>query len=68
MVASILDIQTVGFEEKYLGLQGRMKDGQFQPIKEKIKKSFFDYVSSTMASFHVIFKTTERLKRWKRDA
>jgi hypothetical protein len=46
VVASILDIQTVGFEEKYLSLpvpEGRMKDGEFQPIKEKIKKKFSEY-------------------------
>jgi hypothetical protein len=38
-VAIILDVQTVGFEEKYLGLpvpEGRMKNGKFQPVKEKI--------------------------------
>jgi hypothetical protein len=41
VVASILEAQTVGFEEKYLGLpipEGRMKDGKFQPVKEKLKK------------------------------
>jgi hypothetical protein len=46
VVATILDIQTVSFEEKYLGLpvpEGRMKDGKFQPVKEKIKKRVSDY-------------------------
>jgi hypothetical protein len=45
-VAIILDVQTVGFEEKYLGLpvrEGRMKNGKFQPVKEKIKKRLKDY-------------------------
>jgi hypothetical protein len=45
-VAIILDVQTVGFEEKYLGLpvpEGRMKNGKFQPVKEKIKKRLTDY-------------------------
>jgi formate-dependent nitrite reductase cytochrome c552 subunit len=38
VVASILVIQRVGFEEKYLGLpvpEGRMKDGKFQPVKDQ---------------------------------
>jgi hypothetical protein len=45
-VAQILNIQTVGFEEKYLGLsvpEGRMKDGKFQSVKERVKKCFTDY-------------------------
>jgi hypothetical protein len=52
-VASILDIQTVGFEEKYLGLpvpEGRMKDGKFQPIKETIMKKFSDYAEKYSSS------------------
>jgi hypothetical protein len=53
MVASILDVPTVGFEEKYLGLpvpEGRMKDGKFQPIKEKLKKRFSDYAEKYSSS------------------
>jgi hypothetical protein len=45
-VATALQVQSVGFEEKYLGLpvpEGRMKDGKFQPVKEKIKKRVTDY-------------------------
>jgi hypothetical protein len=45
-VAAALQVQSVGFEEKYLGLpvpEGRMKDGKFQPVKEKIKKRVTDY-------------------------
>ena len=52
-VAAILDIQTVGFEEKYVGLsvpEGRMKDGKFQPVKEKIKKRFTDYAEKYSSS------------------
>jgi hypothetical protein len=46
VVASILDTETVGFEEKCLGLpvpEGRMKDGKFQLVKEKIKKCVSNY-------------------------
>jgi hypothetical protein len=53
VVATILDIQTVGFEEKYLGLpvpEGRMKDGKFQPVKEKIKKRVSDYAEKYSSS------------------
>ena len=49
-VALILDIQTVGFEDKYLGIpvpEGRTKDGQCQPVKEKIMKRFSDYAENT---------------------
>jgi hypothetical protein len=52
-VASILNIQTVGFEEEYLGLpvpEGRMKDGKFQPVKEKLKKKFSDYAEKYSSS------------------
>jgi hypothetical protein len=48
-----LDIQNVSFEEKYLGLhvtQGRMKDGNFQPVKEKPKKLFSDYAEKYSSS------------------
>ncbi|XP_071683392.1 uncharacterized protein [Lolium perenne] len=42
-----------GFEEKYLGLpvpEGRMKDGKFQPVKEKLKKKFSDYAEKYASS------------------
>jgi hypothetical protein len=45
-VAAILDVKMVGFDEKYLGLpvpEGKMKDGKFQPVKERVKKRFTDY-------------------------
>ena len=38
-VASILNIQTTSFHEKYLGLpipEGRMKNEKFEPTKEKL--------------------------------
>jgi hypothetical protein len=53
VVATILAIQSVGFEEKYLGLpvpDGRMKDGKFQPVKEKLKKKFSDYAEKYASS------------------
>jgi hypothetical protein len=53
MVAAILGIQTVGFDEKYLGLpvpEGRMKDGKFQPVKEKAKKRLNDYAEKYSSS------------------
>jgi hypothetical protein len=53
MVAAILGIQTVGFDEKYLGLpvpEGRMKDGKFQPVKEKAKKCLNDYAEKYSSS------------------
>jgi hypothetical protein len=53
VVASILEVQTVGFEEKYLGLpipKGRMKDGKFQPVKEELKKRFSDYAEKYSSS------------------
>jgi hypothetical protein len=54
VVASILVIQRVGFEEKYLGLpvpEGRMKDGKFQPVKRKIKKHVSDYAEKYFSSW-----------------
>jgi hypothetical protein len=53
VVASIMNIQTASFEEKYLGLhvlEGRMKDGKFQPVKEKLKKLFSDYAEKYSSS------------------
>jgi hypothetical protein len=53
IVASILDIRTVGFKEKYLGLpvpDRRMKDGKFQPVKEKLKKKLSDYAEKYSSS------------------
>jgi hypothetical protein len=44
-VMAILDVHKASFEEKYLGLlvpEGRMKDGRFQPVKEKYKKRMND--------------------------
>jgi hypothetical protein len=40
-IMAIPEVQNASFEEKYLGLpvpDGRMKDGRFQPIKERYKK------------------------------
>jgi hypothetical protein len=48
-----MNIQTVRFEEKYLGLpvpEGRMKDGNFQPVKEMLKKKFSDYAEKYASS------------------
>jgi hypothetical protein len=45
MVASILNVQNISFEEKYLGLpvpEGRMKDDKFQPTKERLMKKCSD--------------------------
>jgi hypothetical protein len=45
-MAQILKVPTVGFDEKYLGLpvpEGRMKDGKFQPIKDRYGKRFSNW-------------------------
>jgi hypothetical protein len=64
-VASILNIQTVGFEEENLGLpvpEGRMKDGKFQPVKEKLKKKLSDYAEKYSSS-----GAKEALIKWFRQ-
>jgi hypothetical protein len=48
-VMTILNVQTESFEEKYLGLpvpDGCMKDGKFQPVKEKYKKKMSDWTEN----------------------
>jgi hypothetical protein len=45
-MAAILQISTVGFDEKYLGLpvpEGCMKKGKFQPIRERYEKKLSDW-------------------------
>jgi hypothetical protein len=46
-IAKILDIPSVSFDEKYLGLpvpEGRMKNGKFQCIKGRFGKRFSDWI------------------------
>jgi phosphoribosylaminoimidazole-succinocarboxamide synthase len=46
IVASILNVQNIYFEEKYLGLpvpEGRMKDDKFQPTKERLMTKCSDW-------------------------
>jgi hypothetical protein len=50
-LAKILEISTVGFEEKYLGIpvpEGHMKNGKLQPIKERYRKMFCDWKKSML--------------------
>jgi hypothetical protein len=45
-MAKILDIPSVSFDEKYLGLpvpEGRMKNGKFQCVKDRYGKHFSDW-------------------------
>jgi hypothetical protein len=50
---SILNIEKAEFEEKYLGLpvpEGRMKNGQFEPTKDCIRKYMNDWCEKYMSS------------------
>jgi hypothetical protein len=43
-LASILQVESIEFDNKYLGLpipEGRMKDDKFQPTKEKLLKKVY---------------------------
>jgi hypothetical protein len=45
-LASILQVESIEFDDKYLGLpipEGRMKDDKFQPTKEKLQKKCSDW-------------------------
>jgi phosphoribosylaminoimidazole-succinocarboxamide synthase len=61
IVASILNVQNISFEEKYLGLpvpEGRMKDDKFQPTKERLMKKCSDWTEkySSGAAKEVLIK------------
>ncbi|CAM0949281.1 unnamed protein product [Alopecurus aequalis] len=46
VVAQILNVESTTFEEKYLGLpvpDGRLKNGKFQPTKERLQKKCSDW-------------------------
>ena len=50
-VASILNIHTTSFHEKYLGLpilEGRMKNEKFEPTKEKLLKKCSDWKNTCL--------------------
>ncbi|KAK1678937.1 hypothetical protein QYE76_039785 [Lolium multiflorum] len=50
---NILKVEKESFEEKYLGLpvpEGRMKDGHFEPIKERCHKKCNDWCEKYMSS------------------
>ena len=55
-----LDVQTVGFEEKYLGLptpDGRMSKGKFQNLQVKLTKRLFYFDGHpTQAGKEVLIK------------
>jgi hypothetical protein len=50
---AVLNIAKADFEEKYLGLpvpEGRMKNGQFQPTKDRASKQMNDWAEKYMSS------------------
>jgi hypothetical protein len=52
IVASILQVASTSFEEKYLGLpvpEGWMKNDKFQPTKERLQKKCSDYCEKYMS-------------------
>jgi hypothetical protein len=52
-INNILGNISVNFEEKYLGLpvpNGRMKNGKFEPIKERYKKKLNDWAEKYASS------------------
>src|SRR3954470_6431779 len=51
-IKDILAVESFGFESKYLGLptpEGKMKDGQFQPIMDKFGKRWNDWSEKYMS-------------------
>jgi hypothetical protein len=51
-IKKILHYETASFEEKYLGLpvsEGRLKNGKFQPIKERFQKRASDWCEKYMS-------------------
>jgi hypothetical protein len=49
-IKQILGYETSHFEDKYLGLpvpEGRLKNGKFQPLKERFRKKSCDWVENT---------------------
>jgi hypothetical protein len=52
-IKQILGYETSHFEDKYLGLpvpEGRLKNGKFQPLKERFRKKACDWVEKYMSS------------------
>jgi hypothetical protein len=53
IVASILQVETTSFDEKYLGLpilEGRMKNDKLQSTKERLRKKCSDWNEKYMSS------------------